>query len=55
MGERSVMSCEDVDTVGRLAHPPMVGLSASASRLGEQIEVPMDQLIAPEHEQDYPD
>ena len=49
------MSYEGVDKVRRLGRFLMVGLSAYASRLGEQIEVPMDQIIAPEDEKDCPD
>ena len=52
MGEGSVMLYEGVDKVRRLGRFLMVGLSAYASRLGEQIEVPVNQLIAPQHEED---
>jgi hypothetical protein len=49
-GRRSVMSSEGVDKVRRLGGFLLVELSAYASRLGEQIEVPVDQIIAPEDE-----
>ena len=54
-GRRSVMSYEGVDKVRRLGGFLLVELSAYASRLGEQIEVPMDQIIAPEDKKDCPD
>ena len=47
--------CDGVDKVRRLGRFLMVGLSAYASWLGEQIEVPMDQIIAPEDKKDCPD
>jgi hypothetical protein len=55
MGERPVMSCEEVENVRRFGHDVRLGLSAPTTRLGEQTEVPMDQIIAPKDEKDCPD